>query len=62
LSGGLLIWRKLLGYGLAFLLSEAEMKKLDLSPEELIAEIKAQWMADLSFLSRSHFEIYHGSY
>ena len=44
--------------GLAFLLSEAEMKKLNLSPDEIISQIKGQWMDDLSFLPRSHFAIY----
>ena len=44
--------------GLALLLAEDEMKQLNLSPDEIIAETKAQWMDDLSFLPRTQFEIY----
>jgi hypothetical protein len=42
--------------GLSYLLAEAEMARLDLQPEELMREIKRQWMDDLSFLPIEHFE------
>ena len=42
--------------GLSYLLAEAELARLDLQPEELVREIKRQWMDDLSFLPREHFE------
>jgi hypothetical protein len=41
--------------GLSYLLAEAEMALLDLQPEELVREIKRQWMDALSFLPREHF-------
>jgi hypothetical protein len=41
--------------GLSFLLAEEELKHLDLSPEELVEQIKKQWMDDLSFLPKEHF-------
>jgi hypothetical protein len=41
--------------GLSFLLAEEELKHLDLSPEELVEQIKKQWMDDLSFLPKAHF-------
>ena len=44
--------------GLGYLLAEAEMARLDLQPEELVFEIKRQWMDDLSFLPIEHFEAY----
>jgi hypothetical protein len=44
--------------GLGYLLAEAEMSRLDLLPEDLVFEINRQWMDDLSFLPREHFELY----
>ena len=44
--------------GLGYLLAEAELSRLNLQPEELVFEIKRQWMDDLSFLPKSHFELY----
>jgi hypothetical protein len=44
--------------GLSYLLAEAEVSRLDLQPEELVHEIKRQWMDDLSFLPIEHFEAY----
>jgi len=44
--------------GLSFLLAEAEMSRVDLQPEELVREIKRQWLDDLSFLPKEHFEQY----
>jgi hypothetical protein len=41
--------------GLSFLLAEEELKRLNLSPEELVDQIKKQWMDDLSFLPKDHF-------
>ena len=41
--------------GLGYLLAEEEMKRLDLSPEELVEQIKKQWMDDLAFLPKHHF-------
>jgi hypothetical protein len=41
--------------GLSFILAEEEMKRLDLSPEELVFQIKKQWMDDLAFLPKHHF-------
>ena len=41
--------------GLSYLLAEEEIKKLDLSPEELAEQIKKQWMDDLAFLPKHHF-------
>ncbi len=44
--------------GLSYLLAEAEMSRLDLQPEELVFEIKRQWIDDLSFLPKEHFMLY----
>jgi hypothetical protein len=41
--------------GLSYILAEEEMKRLNLSPEELVFQIKNQWMDDLSFLPKDHF-------
>jgi hypothetical protein len=41
--------------GLGYLLAEEELKRLDLSPEELVLQIKKQWMDDLAFLPKYHF-------
>ena len=41
--------------GLSYLLAEEEIKKLDLSPEDLVEQIKKQWMDDLAFLPKHHF-------
>ena len=41
--------------GLSYLLAEEEMKRLNLSPEELVTQIKKQWMDDLAFLPKHHF-------
>ena len=41
--------------GLSYLLAEEELKRLDLSPEELVEQIKKQWMDDLAFLPKHHF-------
>ena len=41
--------------GLSYLLAEEEIKKPDLSPEELVEQIKKQWMDDLAFLPKHHF-------
>lgn len=41
--------------GLSFILAEEEMKRLNLSPEELVSQIKKQWMDDLAFLPEKHF-------
>jgi hypothetical protein len=44
--------------GLSYLLAEAEINRLNLKPEEIVFEIKRQWMDDLSFLPKEHFELY----
>ncbi len=44
--------------GLSYLLAEAEMSRLDLQPEDLVFEIKRQWIDDLSFLPKEHFMLY----
>jgi hypothetical protein len=41
--------------GLSYYLAREELGRLDLSPEELVAQIKLQWMDDLSFLPNDHF-------
>jgi hypothetical protein len=41
--------------GLSYYLAQEELKRLDLSPQEIVARIKEQWHDDLSFLPESHF-------
>jgi hypothetical protein len=41
-------------FGLSYLLAEMELKRLDLSPEEIVAQIREQWLDDLSFLPKNH--------
>ncbi len=41
--------------GLTYLLAEAEMKSLNLTPEQIIKETWDQWRDDLSFLPKEHF-------
>ena len=36
------------------LLAVEELERLNLSPEEIVAQIREQWLDDLSFLPKSH--------